>query len=100
MSSAPTSPPHSSKSPLVVLCEICSSEIVGVLIGVRRGGFSADCCLDCGIEIGKMCAEGIVLSDHPRDAIIKMARARMAWPTITDKLLADRHPLWEALATV
>ncbi len=64
--------------PDAILCEICSDEINGLLIGVRRGGFAANCCFECGAELGAMCAEGITLSTYPRQVLIKLARARMA----------------------
>lgn len=105
MNHTPPTPPSGELAPPVVLCEICGDAIKGLFIGGRRGGFAADCCLECGAELGEMCAEGIGFATHPRDYLIKMARARMAskrssWRETVEALLDERQQLWEALAAI
>lgn len=102
---SPHPAPPPCKPPRVVLCEVCGDGIKGLLIGVRRSGFAADCCLECGAELGQMCAEGISFSACSREELIKFARIRLvgkrpSWAAAAEALLDERRQLWEAMEAV
>ena len=89
---------------MIVLCEMCSNEFSGLRVEWRRG-FTAVCCVACACELARLLRDGQVRFDakaakHVASILIRSRQKRPSWDEVSQRLLEERQPLWEALATV
>jgi len=88
---------------VVDLCEMCGEKVDGMAVVWRRG-FTAVCCVGCACELSRLLRERRIIfsAKNPKQvaAILIRSRKRPSWDEASQRVLEDRHELWEALATV
>ena len=83
------------------LCEMCGKKFKGVAVVWRRG-FTAVCCVGCAGELARLKRETHVdfSLENAKWFIQAAIFERPLWDKVTDRIMEDRHKLWEALAKV
>ena len=84
------------------LCELCGREFTGLTV-IWRYGFTAVCCVGCAGKLARLKRERRInfKAAKAKDMVIVLIRSQKAtWESVTDGLLEQKRPLWEALAKV
>lgn len=79
---------------MTILCEMCGGKINGLRVQWRRG-FTAVCCVSCACELARLLREDrIRFGARTARFLIRSRR----WDEISERILEDRHELWEKMA--